>query len=65
MHVFNQFNHCSAGSTRFGSNEVEGKANAPMGFITICLLSDVAVKVRCEMQAQLRGAVQLVYHQEL
>lgn len=35
------------------------------GLLQVCLLSDAAVKVRCETQAQPSSAVRLVYRQEL
>lgn len=41
------------------------KRKPQWGLLQVCLLSDAAVKVRCEMQAQQSGAVQLVYRQEL
>lgn len=36
-----------------------------VGLLQVCLLSDAAVKVRCDMQAEPSGAVQSVYRQKL
>lgn len=36
----------------------ELKQRDTVGLLQVCLLSDAAAKVRCEMQAELSGAVQ-------
>lgn len=42
-----------------GVVEIASRVKPQWGLLQVCLLSDAAVKVRCEMQAQRSGAVQL------